>query len=100
MSLILSAEEQDLLLALAAPIAPQRRPEFLDVVTARLEGADAIGPGAVHRTARSVLAQFWSPPPDLRTGSAQSRRTPGQNHGLDSNWTKKIKLLIRQHYFR
>ena len=77
MALILSAEEQDLLHALAAPIAPQRRPEFLDVVTARLESADAIGPGAVHRAARSVLAQFWSPPPDLRTGFAQSRRAPG-----------------------
>ena len=66
MPLILSAEEQSLLLGLAAPIEPRRRDQFMDAVTAELENAGAVGPGAVHRAARSILAQFWSPPADLR----------------------------------
>lgn len=66
MPLILSAEEQSLLLTLAAPIEQRRRDQFLDAVTAELENAAAVGPGAVHRAARSILAQFWSPPADLR----------------------------------
>jgi hypothetical protein len=66
MPLILSAEEQSLLLELAAPIEQRRRDQFMDAVTAELENAAAVGPGAVHRTARSILAQFWNPPPDLR----------------------------------
>jgi hypothetical protein len=39
-------------------------------VTAKLEAANpaAVGPGALHRTARTVLRDFWDPPPDLRQG--------------------------------
>jgi hypothetical protein len=66
MPLILSAEEQSLLLELAAPIEQRRRDQFMDAVTAELENAGAVGAGAVHRAARSILAKFWSPPAGLR----------------------------------
>ena len=75
MPLPLSIEEQDLLRALAAPIDRSRQPEFISAVTMKLEAASpaAIGPGAVHRTARSVLGQFWTAPPDLRQGRVGPR---------------------------
>jgi hypothetical protein len=70
MPLFLSPEEQNILLALAAPIAENRQSEFMSAVTTKLEAAGlaAIGPGALHRTARTVLRDFWNPPPDLRQG--------------------------------
>jgi hypothetical protein len=68
MPLSLNDAEKDLLLTLAAPIDKSRQPEFLSAVATKLEAAGpaAIGPGALHRTAREVLGQFWNPPPDLR----------------------------------
>jgi hypothetical protein len=44
-------------------------------VTTRLEAAGpvAIGLGVLHRTARTVLRDFWSPPPDLRQGRVGPR---------------------------
>jgi hypothetical protein len=68
MPLILSAEEQSLLLDLAAPIEQRRRDQFIDAVTTELANANAVGPGAVHRAARSILGQFWTAPADLRQG--------------------------------
>jgi len=75
MPLPLSAEEMALLHTLAAPIDANRRPEFLGAVTTKLEAAGlaAIGPGALHRTAREVLRQFWTAPPDLRQGRVGPR---------------------------
>jgi hypothetical protein len=68
MPLMLTEAERAMLDALAAPIDAERRPEFLGVVTTKLEAAGpaAVGPGALHRTARTVLRDFWDPPPDLR----------------------------------
>jgi hypothetical protein len=68
--MLLSAEAQNILHALATPIDKSRQPEFLSAVTTRLEaqGPAAVGPGAVHRVAREILGGFWSPPPDLRQG--------------------------------
>ena len=68
MPLPLSAEETTMLLTLAAPIDKSRQPEFLSAVTTKLEAAGpaAIGPGALHRTARTIFRDFWAPPPDLR----------------------------------
>ena len=66
MPLSLTPDEQSLLLELAAPVEQRRRDQFLSAVIAELENAAAVGPGAVHRAARSILAQFWSPPADLR----------------------------------
>jgi hypothetical protein len=70
MPLRLSAEQQTLLRALAEPIDRSRQPEFLGAVEKALEAQApaAVGPGVVHRTARAVLRDFWSPPPDLRQG--------------------------------
>jgi hypothetical protein len=70
MPLPLTDTELAMLHALAAPIAENRRPEFLGAVTTKLEAAGpaAIGLGALHRTARTVLRDFWDPPPDLRQG--------------------------------
>jgi hypothetical protein len=67
---LLTDAELAMLHALAAPIDANRRPEFLGAVTTKLEAAGpaAIGPGALHRTARTVLRDFWDPPPDLRQG--------------------------------
>jgi hypothetical protein len=70
MPLPLSAEETALLHTLAAPVDANRRPEFMEAVTVKLEAAGpaAVGPGALHRVARAVLCEFWRPPPDLRSG--------------------------------
>ncbi len=70
MPLMLTDAERAMLDALAAPIDANRRPEFLGAVTTKLEAAGpaAVGPGALHRTAREILGGFWSPPPDLRQG--------------------------------
>ena len=75
MPLMLTDAERAMLDALAAPIADDRRPEFLAAVTTKLEAADpaAIGEGSLHRAARSVLGQFWSAPPDLRPGRIGAR---------------------------
>ena len=70
MPLMLKDAERAILDALAAPIAENRRPEFLGAVTTKLEAAGAveIGPGSLHRAARGVLADFWTPPIDQRAG--------------------------------
>jgi hypothetical protein len=75
MPLSLTDAEWAMLDALAAPIDANRRPEFLGAVTMKLEAAGpaAIGPGALHRTARTVLRDFWDPPPDLRSGRVGPR---------------------------
>jgi hypothetical protein len=69
MPLTLTADELQMLNALAAPIDANRRPEFMQAVTTRLEAspAAAIGPGTLHRAARAILGGgFWEPPRDLR----------------------------------
>jgi hypothetical protein len=70
MPLPLTDAELAMLHALAAPIDANRRPEFMGAVEKELEagGPAAIGPGAVHRTARTVLRSFWTAPADLRQG--------------------------------
>ena len=69
-----SAEELDLLLALAQPIEPAQRSAFLDAVAAAI-GGQASGPGLVHQTARRIQREFWTPPiadhgPQRRTAGA------------------------------
>ena len=75
MPLMLTDAELAMLDALAAPIDANRRPEFMGAVTTKLEAAGpvAIGPGTVHRVARTVLRDFWDPPPDLRQGRVGPR---------------------------
>jgi hypothetical protein len=75
MPLMLTDAERAMLNALAAPIDANRRPEFMGAVEKELEAAGpaAVGPGALHRTARTVLRDFWSPPPDLRQGRVGPR---------------------------
>jgi hypothetical protein len=75
MPLMLTDAERAMLDALAAPIDGARRPEFMSAVATKLEAAGpaAIGPGAPHRTARTVLRDFWDPPPDLRSGRVGPR---------------------------
>ena len=52
----LNREEMELLRSLSAPIDKSRQPEFMTAVTTKLEAAGpaAIGPGALHRTARTA----------------------------------------------
>jgi hypothetical protein len=75
MPLPLSAEEMTMLRTLAAPIDKSRQLEFLGAVEKALEAQSpaAIGEGAVHRAARAVQRDFWSPPPDLRSGRVGPR---------------------------
>ncbi len=75
MPLMLTDAERAMLDALAAPIDANRRPEFLGAVTTKLEAAGpaGVGPGALHRTARTVLRDFWDPPLDLRSGRVGPR---------------------------
>jgi hypothetical protein len=75
MPLPLSHDELAMLHALATPIDANRRPEFMGVVTTKLEAAGpaAMGPGVLHRTARTVLRDFWDPPQDLRSGRVGPR---------------------------
>jgi hypothetical protein len=70
MPLMLTPAERAMLDTLATPIDSARRPEFMGAVEKELEAASpaAIGPGTVHRTARTVLRSFWNAPPDLRQG--------------------------------
>jgi hypothetical protein len=58
----LSDSETSLLLSLSAPIAQERRPEFLRAVVTELEAQQAIGEGVVHRVARTVQRAYFSPP--------------------------------------
>jgi hypothetical protein len=65
----LTDAERAVLEGLAAPIDKSRRPEFMGAVEKELAASPAaIGPGTVHRTARTVLRSFWTAPPDLRQG--------------------------------
>jgi hypothetical protein len=75
MPLPLSRDDLAMLHALAAPIDANRRLEFMGAVTTKLEAAGpaAIGPGALHRTARTLLRDFWDPPADLRSGRVGPR---------------------------
>ena len=75
MPLPLTDAELAMLRALATPIDAARRPEFMGAVEKALEAASpaAIGPGTVHRTARTVLRSFWTAPPDLRQGRVGPR---------------------------
>jgi hypothetical protein len=75
MPLMLTPAERAMLDGLSAPIAVNRRPEFMGAVTAKLEAAGpaALGEGSLHRAARSVFSDFWSAPPDLRQGRVGPR---------------------------
>ena len=68
-----SAEEMDLLLALARPIDQRQRDQFLQEVAAEIEAASAqtgVGPGlgVLHRVAR-----VQSRPPELPNASPRAR---------------------------
>lgn len=75
MPLMLTQAELSMLNALAAPVDENRRPEFISAVSARLEAAGpvGVGEGSINRAARSVIADFWSAPPDLRQGRVGPR---------------------------
>jgi hypothetical protein len=79
MPLTLTDAERAMLEGLAAPIDRSRQPEFMGAVERELEAAGpaAIGPGTVHRTARTVLRSFWTAPPDLRQGRVGPRGPRG-----------------------
>jgi hypothetical protein len=79
MPLTLTPAERAMLDRLAAPVANDRRPEFMGAVATKLEAAGpaAIGEGSLHRAARSVIADFWTAPPDLRSGRVGPRGPRG-----------------------
>jgi hypothetical protein len=62
-----------IVLSLASPIDRERRPAFLQAVVAELEGAEAIGPGAVYRAAAKLQRAHFDPPADARQGVANRR---------------------------
>jgi hypothetical protein len=76
MPLSFSAEEMDLLLSLAAPIDQRQRTQFLTEVTTAIEEEAArtsVGPGLVHRVARTVQRRFFDPP-ELPNAGKMARR--------------------------
>ena len=82
MPLSLSSEEMDLLLALAAPIDPRQRTQFLVEATAELEASAeqtrvGPGPGVAHRIARLVQRRFFDPP---KLGEEPHRRPRDGSH--------------------
>ena len=75
MPLALTTEEMDLLLSLAAPIDQRQRTQFLTEVTTVIEEEAArtsVGPGLVHRVARTVQRRFYDPP-QLPNASPRAR---------------------------
>src|ERR1700722_1972540 len=72
-----SAEEMDLLLALARPIDQRQRDQFLQEVAAEIEAASAqtgVGPGlgVLHRVGRVVQRKYFAPP-ELPNASPRAR---------------------------
>ena len=101
MPLPLTDAELAMLHALAAPIDGARRPEFLAAVTTKLEAAGpaAIGPGALHRTAREVLGRFLGPAVGPPTGQGRAARSPElatRAGRLDNGGDSRRPLLLRR----
>jgi hypothetical protein len=70
----LNDDEVALLLHLSQPIERALRPQFLAAVEAALEAqGQGGGAGAVHRAARQVQRQFWTPPESTALGTPQRR---------------------------
>jgi len=57
----LPAEAHDTVLALAQPIDPPRREEFLAAVEQRLAASPTAGPGEAWRAGREIQRQFVDP---------------------------------------
>jgi hypothetical protein len=62
----LSPEAQNILRALSEPIDQQRKQDFLQEATKRLEATPVVGPGTAHQVGRLVQRDFFDPPQDLR----------------------------------
>ena len=73
MPVTLPAEALDLIDDLARPLERERRVAFLQAVAAELEGAAAIGPGAVYRAAARIQRAHFDPPADTRVGKSARR---------------------------
>jgi hypothetical protein len=57
--LSLDDDEMNMVMALAAPLPAQNRVPFLEAIAAEIEANGAeVGPGAVHRIARSLQRRF------------------------------------------
>jgi hypothetical protein len=67
-------DEMDILRKLSALLDPRQRDAFLQACADALDGARGTGP--VHRVAREVQRQFWTPPQFTDPGFAglRSRR--------------------------
>jgi hypothetical protein len=73
MPLQLTNDEMAIVLALAGPIDPGPKAEFLQEVAAELEAkAGAIGAGSVHRLARTIQRKYFVPP-QFREGEPARR---------------------------
>jgi hypothetical protein len=63
MPLSFSAEEMDLLTALALPIDQKQRGAFIMAVAQEIEASGRVGgPGLVHQVGARIQRQFWDPP--------------------------------------
>jgi hypothetical protein len=69
-----SDEELEILRALSAPLDHRSRDAFLLAVAEAL--GDARGQGAVHRVARQVQRQFFTPPLRSEPGPMRASRHP------------------------
>ena len=73
----LTDEQLDVVLATAAPLAPDRRQAFIDQVTIALQDVPVIGSGNLRRAIAEAQREYFDPP---HFATALSAPRPGRVH--------------------
>jgi hypothetical protein len=76
-------EARATVLALALPIDPPRRDEFVAAVEARLEASPVVGPGTAHQIGRELQRQYFDAP-NSHGGQVGRRARPNPRRRLQS----------------
>jgi hypothetical protein len=71
--LVLSDDELDAVMTIAAPIPPSRRSDFLEAVATILRQPNERGPGLANRIGRELQLRYMHAPPNMHA-TARSRR--------------------------
>jgi hypothetical protein len=73
--LALSDDQLDQIMRLAAPLQPQQRAAFLEMLATKLNSSRELGDGMVYRAARELQREYFSPPTfNVDSGASRSRR--------------------------
>jgi hypothetical protein len=70
--LALSDNQLTIVMAMAEPLPPDLRSDFLEAVARQLAGQGELGDGLVSRTCRALVRQYFDPP-DLTRGYGLTR---------------------------